>query len=82
MKVNRVKQTLKAGDCALGTMIHKVRNPELAYLLVDTEHAAPDTETIQNLTRTAKSAGLISLESDRQRILHHRSDPRFEHHGS
>ena len=70
MKANRVKQALKAGDSVLGTMIHEVRNPELAYLLaaagmdfllVDTEHASPDTETIQNLTRAAKSAGMVPL---------------------
>ena len=51
-------------------MINEARNPEIAYLLaaagmdfllVDTEHASPDTETLQNITRAAKSAGLVPL---------------------
>ena len=70
MKINRVKQALKAGESVVGTMIHEARSPEIPHLLaaagmdfilVDTEHASPDPETIQNLTRGAKAAGLVPL---------------------
>ena len=70
MKVNRVKKALKAGEPVVGTMISEARNPEIAHLLaaagmdfilVDTEHSSPDPETIQNLTRGAKAAGLVPL---------------------
>jgi 2-dehydro-3-deoxyglucarate aldolase/4-hydroxy-2-oxoheptanedioate aldolase len=70
MKPNRVKQALKAGECVVGTMISEMRNPEVAYLLaaagmdflmVDTEHSSPDVESVQNLIRTARAAGLVPL---------------------
>ena len=70
MKTNRVKEALKSGESVVGSMINEARNPEIAYLLaaaemdfllVDTEHASPDTETLQNITRAAKSAGLVPL---------------------
>ncbi len=70
MKTNRVKEALKSGESVVGTMINEARNPEIAYLLaaagmdfllVETEHASPDTETLQNITRAAKSAGLVPL---------------------
>ena len=70
MKVNHVKKALKAGEPVVGTIIHEARNPEIAHLLaaagmdfilVDTEHSSPDLETMQDLTRGAKAAGLVPL---------------------
>lgn len=70
MKPNRVKQALKAGECVVGTMISDMRNPEVAYIMaaagmdfviIDTEHSSPGTETLQNIVRSARAAGLVPL---------------------
>ncbi len=70
MKPNLVKQALKAGERVVGTMISDMRNPEVAYILaaagmdflmVDTEHASAGTESVQNIVRTARAAGLVPL---------------------
>src|SRR3990172_13062022 len=70
MKPNRVKQALKAGECVVGTMVSEMRNPEVAYILaatgmdflmVDTEHASPGAETVQNIMRSTRAAGLVPL---------------------
>ena len=70
MKLNRVKQALRAGECVVGTMISEARNPEVVYLLaaagmdfvmVDTEHGSSNPETVQDLVRAARSAGLVPL---------------------
>jgi len=70
VKPNRVKQALKAGDRVVGTMVSDMRNPEVAYILaaagmdflmIDTEHSSPGVETVQNIVRSARAAGLIPL---------------------
>jgi len=70
MKANHVRQALKAGRCVVGTMISEMRNPEVAYMLaaagmdflmVDTEHASAGVESIQNLMRSSRAAGLVPL---------------------
>jgi 2-keto-3-deoxy-L-rhamnonate aldolase RhmA len=70
MEVNRVKQALRAGECVVGTMISEARNPEVVYVLaaagmdfvmVDTEHGSSNPETVQDLVRSARSAGLVPL---------------------
>ena len=70
MRVNRVKQALRAGECVVGTMISEARNPEVVYalaaagmdfLMVDTEHGSSNPETVQDLVRSARSAGLVPL---------------------
>jgi len=70
MKPNLVKQALKAGERVVGTMISDMRNPEIAYILaaagmdflmVDTEHASAGTESVQNIVRAARAAGLVPL---------------------
>lgn len=70
MKPNRVRQALKAGEAVVGTMVSDMRNPEVAYvlaaagmdfLMVDTEHSSPGIETVQNIVRSARAAGLVPL---------------------
>lgn len=70
MKVNLVRQAIKAGRPVVGTMISEMRNPEVAYMLaaagmdflmVDTEHSSAGVESIQNIMRSARAAGLVPL---------------------
>jgi 2-keto-3-deoxy-L-rhamnonate aldolase RhmA len=70
MKSNHVRQAIKAGQCVTGTMISEMRNLEVAYILaaagmdflmVDTEHSSIGVESIQNLMRSARAAGLVPL---------------------
>jgi 2-keto-3-deoxy-L-rhamnonate aldolase RhmA len=70
VKPNRVKQALKAGKRVVGTMISEIRNPEVAYILaaagmdflmVDTEHSSVGVESLQNIVRSARAAGLVPL---------------------
>ena len=70
MKVNHVRQAVKAGRCVVGTMISEARNPEVAFLLaaagmdflmIDTEHSAVGVESIQDMMRASRAAGLVPL---------------------
>jgi 2-keto-3-deoxy-L-rhamnonate aldolase RhmA len=70
VKPNRVKQALKAGNRVVGTMISDMRNPEVAYILaaagmdflmVDMEHSSANSESVQNIVRSARAAGLVPL---------------------
>lgn len=70
MKANHVRKAIKEGRCAVGTMISEMRSPEVAhmlaaagmdFLMVDTEHSAIGVESIQDLLRAARSAGLVPL---------------------
>ena len=70
MKANHVRQAIKADKCVVGTMVSETRNPEIAYMLaaagmdflmVDTEHASAGVESVQNLMRSARAAGLVPL---------------------
>jgi 2-dehydro-3-deoxyglucarate aldolase/4-hydroxy-2-oxoheptanedioate aldolase len=67
---NRVKQALKAGKRVVGTMISEMRNPEVAYILaaagmdflmVDTEHSSVGVESLQNVVRASRAAGVVPL---------------------
>lgn len=70
MRPNRVKQALKAGKQVVGTMISEIRNPEVAYILaaagmdflmLDTEHSSVGVESLQNIVRSTRAAGLVPL---------------------
>jgi 2-dehydro-3-deoxyglucarate aldolase/4-hydroxy-2-oxoheptanedioate aldolase len=70
MKSNHVRRAIKAGECVVGTMISEMLNPEVAYILatagmdflmVDCEHSAIGFESIQNIMRAARAAGLVPL---------------------
>jgi 2-keto-3-deoxy-L-rhamnonate aldolase RhmA len=70
MYINQVKQALKAGRMQLGTGFWQVRSPEVARLLaaagfnwafVDTEHGGFDLETVQDICRVARLAGLAPI---------------------
>src|SRR5207237_8913482 len=70
MTKNRAKARLKEGGTALGTMISEVWTDEVAYVLaaagfdflvVDTEHGSADTESLQRISRAARSAGIAPL---------------------
>ena len=70
MTKNQAKARLKEGGTALGTMISEVWTDEVAYVLaaagfdflvVDTEHGSADTESLQRISRAARSAGIAPL---------------------
>jgi 2-keto-3-deoxy-L-rhamnonate aldolase RhmA len=62
-----LKAKLDHGGLVIGTMISEIRNPNLAYMLVqsgfdffiiDTEHGAYSPETISNMIAAARGAGI------------------------
>ncbi len=62
-----LKTKLKDGGLVIGTMISEIRNPNLAYMLVqcgfdffiiDNEHGAYSPETISNMIAAARGAGI------------------------
>jgi 2-dehydro-3-deoxyglucarate aldolase/4-hydroxy-2-oxoheptanedioate aldolase len=64
---NKVKQALHTGQTVIGTMVVELRQPSVMQLLanaqydfaiIDNEHGAFNIETIADLSRTAKYAGL------------------------
>lgn len=70
MKANCIKHALKGGERVVGTMISEMRNGEVAYILaaagmdflmIDTEHSSVGMESIQNMIRFARAAGLVPL---------------------
>ena len=70
MYVNQVKEALKAGRIQLGTGYWQLRSPEVARVLaaagfdwafVDTEHGGFDLETVQDICRVARLAGLAPI---------------------
>ncbi|MCU1261464.1 MAG: hypothetical protein JWO80_4349 [Bryobacterales bacterium] len=70
MKINSVKQALKAGTLQLGTGYWQIRSPEIARILaaagfhwafVDTEHGGFDLETVQDICRVSNLVGLCPI---------------------
>lgn len=70
MHINRVKHALKRGERQIGTGFWQLRSPEIARLLaaagfdwafVDTEHGGFDLETVQDICRVARLAGLAPI---------------------
>ena len=70
MHVNHVKQALTDGRLQLGTGYWQMRSPEVARLLaaagfdwafVDTEHGGFDLETVQDICRVSRLAGLSPI---------------------
>ncbi len=70
MTPNKVKARLREGGTVIGTMVAEMRSEEVAYVLaaagfdflvIDTEHAAADMETVQRISRAARSAGIAPL---------------------
>ena len=62
-----LKEKLKDGGLVIGTMISEIRNPNLAYMLVqsgfdffiiDNEHGAYSPETVSNMIAAARGAGI------------------------
>jgi len=67
---NRVKQALKEGKTVIGTMITEVRTPEIMrmmavagfdFVFIDTEHSPYNLETVTDMMRVGKAAGLVCL---------------------
>jgi len=61
-----LKSKLKNNSLLIGTMISEIRNPNLAYMLVqsgfdffiiDTEHGAYSPETVSNMIAAARGGG-------------------------
>jgi 4-hydroxy-2-oxoheptanedioate aldolase len=70
MTPNRAKARLREGGIAVGTMISESRTEEIGYLLaaagfdfvvIDTEHASANWETVQTISRAARAAGIAPL---------------------
>ena len=68
--MNDLKAKLKNGDLAIGTMISEIRNPNLAWMLVqsgfdffiiDNEHGAYSPETVSNMIAAARGAGIAVI---------------------
>jgi 2-keto-3-deoxy-L-rhamnonate aldolase RhmA len=62
-----LKAKLKNGGLVVGTMISEIRNPNLAYMLmqcgfdffiIDNEHGAYSPETVSNMIAAARGAGI------------------------
>jgi 2-keto-3-deoxy-L-rhamnonate aldolase RhmA len=70
---NRALQKLRSGDTAIGTLslIPEPSLPELAgavgmdFFVIDTEHAAADDRSVQNLIRAAEAAGVTPIVRSR-----------------
>ncbi|MDP9115280.1 MAG: aldolase/citrate lyase family protein, partial [Acidobacteriota bacterium] len=70
MRINTVKQALKAGKTQFGCSVSMLRSPEVPRILaaaglnwtyLDSEHGAFDLETLQDLIRAANDAGLYPI---------------------
>src|SRR5258708_38720742 len=70
MRINHVRQALKAGKVQLGLNFGSLRSAEIPRLLaaagfhwafIDTEHGNFDLETVTDVCRVAQLAGLCPL---------------------
>ena len=70
MRENRVKHLLEEGQTAIGTMITEARSPAIAQMLavagfdfvfIDMEHGAFNMETVEDIVRVARLAGITPL---------------------
>ncbi|HLM99737.1 MAG TPA: aldolase/citrate lyase family protein [Bryobacteraceae bacterium] len=70
MRINLVKQNLRAGKLQLGTGFGQLRSPEIPKMLaaagfqwafIDTEHGGFDLETVQDICRVSVMAGLSPI---------------------
>ncbi len=70
MTLNKAKARLREGGTVIGTMVSEMRTEEVAYVLaaagfdffvIDTEHGSADVETVQRISRAARSAGIAPL---------------------
>ncbi len=70
MLENKVKRALQRGEVVIGTMIQESRSPAIAQILanigfdfmfIDMEHGAYDLETVADIIRVARLAGICPL---------------------
>ena len=70
MQPNHVKEVLKAGGCAVGTMIHRfvyadvgalVKRAGVDFVLIDTEHAPLGMESVSLLCIATRAAGVVPI---------------------
>lgn len=70
MRINRVKQALKAGKTQLGCSCSQLRSPEvlralaaagLDWTYLDSEHGGFDLETLQDMCRAAVQSGMCPV---------------------
>ncbi len=70
MRINTVKQALKAGKTVFGCSTSMIRSPEIQRILaaagldwtyLDSEHGGFDLETLQDLIRAANDSGLCPI---------------------
>ena len=70
MQPNHVKEVLKTGGCAVGTMIHRfvyadvgalVKRAGVDFVLIDTEHAPLGMESASLLCISTRAAGVVPI---------------------
>jgi len=70
LRENRVKRALKQGRVVVGTMICEMRSPAIALIMagagfdlifIDMEHGAYAIETVADLIKVARLAGIVPL---------------------
>ena len=70
MRDNKVRTTLKRGEAVVGTMVQEMRSPAIALLLadagcdfmfIDMEHGAYTIETVADMIKVARLAGIVPL---------------------
>ena len=70
LRENRVKRVLKQGQVVIGTMISEMRSPAIGlimagagfdFMFIDMEHGAYTIETVADLIKVARLAGIVPL---------------------
>ncbi len=70
MRDNKVRAALKRGEPVIGTMVTEMRSPAIAWLLanagfdfmfIDMEHGTYDLETVADMIKIARLAGIVPL---------------------
>ncbi|GAB4520026.1 MAG: aldolase/citrate lyase family protein [Anaerolineae bacterium] len=70
MRDNKVRAALKRGEVVIGTMVTDMRSPAIAmlfanagfdFMFIDMEHGAYDLETVADIIKVARLAGIVPL---------------------
>ncbi len=86
MTKNGAKARLREGGTVVGTMVSEMLTEEVAYILaaagfdffvVDTEHGSANTESLQRISRGARSAGIAEKKSSASSTLRSRTSAMF-----
>jgi 2-keto-3-deoxy-L-rhamnonate aldolase RhmA len=70
MRINPVKQALKAGRTAIGSEISRLRSPDIArlyaragfdFVFIDMEHSAYSMESVADMITAARTGGIVPI---------------------